>query len=98
MTAVTIYYPSLGLLERKNLTVFCSEVKTVFLENITLVSIHKRKRNFQKLFKLLFGDKYTFVIFLKNDKQIEFSFNEKKLALALELKEEIIKRKLNLSA
>ncbi|MBF6642199.1 hypothetical protein IVB69_11960 [Flavobacterium sp. J49] len=98
MTAVSVYYPPLGLLERRNLTVFCSEVKTVFLEHITFVSIYKRKRNFQKFFKPLFGDKYTFVIFLKNDKQIEFSFTEEKLALALELKEEIIKRKLKLSA
>nr|WP_294776321.1 hypothetical protein [uncultured Flavobacterium sp.] len=97
MTPVSAYYPSLGLLERKNLTLYSAGDKTVFLENVTLVSIYKEKRPFQKLLKVLLGEKYNFVIFLKNDKQIEFSFGEEKLAMALELKNEIIKRKLKLS-
>lgn len=97
MTTVSAYYPSLGLLERENLTLYCTDIKTVILENVTLVSIYKEKRPFQKLSKVLFGDKYNFVIFLNNDKHIEFSFSEEKLPLALELKNEIIKRKLILS-
>ncbi len=94
MTSVSAYYPSLGLLEKKKLTVYCSEDKTIFLDNVTLVSIYKEKRPFQNLFKVLFRNKYNFVIFLNNDKQIEFSFGEEKLAMALELKNEINKRKL----
>jgi hypothetical protein len=97
MKPASAYYPSLGLLEKKKLTVYCLEDKTVFLDNVTLVSIYKEKRPFQNLFKVLFGDKYNFVIFLNNDKHIEFSFSEEKLPLALELKNEIIKRKLILS-
>lgn len=97
MTTAGSYYSPLGQLERKKLTVYDKDAKTVVLENITLVSIYKQKRTFEKLFKVLFGDQYTFVIFLNNDKQIEFSFDENKLGQALELKEEIIKRKLKLS-
>lgn len=97
MSAVSSYYPSLGLLDRKNLTVYCAGDKTVFLENVTLVSIYKKNRGFLNLFKTIFGDTYNFVIFLNNDKQIEFSFSEEKLPMALELKNEINKRKLTLS-
>lgn len=92
-----MYYSSLGLLGEKNLTVYYNEVKTVMLENITLVKIYKKNGLFQKLPNTLFGNKYVFVIFLNNDKQIEFSLNEKKLNLALELKNEIVKRKLILA-
>lgn len=92
-----MYYSSLGLLREKKLTVYYDEVKTVMLENITLVKIYKKNGLFQNLPNPLFGNKYVFVIFLNNDKQIEFSLSEKKLNLALELKNEIVKRKLILA-
>lgn len=90
-------YSPFGLLGEKNLTVYYNEVKTVMLENITLVKIYKKKGLFKNLPNTLFGNKYVFVIFLNNEKQIEFSLSEKKLNLALKLKNEIVKRKLILS-
>lgn len=97
MTSDCKYYPNLGMLRQKSLTVYLDEVKTVMLDNITLVKIYKKKGGFQSLFYSLFGNKYVFVIFLKNDKQIEFIVNQEKLNAAFELKDEIIKRQLTLA-
>lgn len=82
----------------RHFSICFNEGNTVLLENIFLVKIYKKRGAFQQILNLLFGKKYVLVIFLKDKKQLEFPFDKQRLNEAIELKNDIVKKKLTITA
>jgi hypothetical protein len=91
-----VYKSKFGLIKEGNLILYKPMREPIAL--ITIVDIKMSKQNlipnyFLNYFK---GNEYDFIIMLDNQKQIKFSFREKKLTSATEFKKRILHMKFSL--
>ncbi len=69
--------------------------KAIHLKNISCVIIAPIKLNLRNLIDYMFSNHYYFVIFLENEKQVEFTFSKKELENAKTFQKRIVKQKIS---
>ena len=86
------YTSPFGSISDSNLILHKLDNKTLFLEQIREIKIIKR-RDLTYFFNLFTTKEYDFTIVMDDQKEIEFSFPEKKLKKAFEFKNRILHTK-----